>query len=285
MKIAKNRGVRIATEVSGKPNKGTILLIMGATASMVWWPSTLVEQLSSAGYQVIRYDHRDTGKSTTNSPGDVQYGLNDLANDLLSVLDAYVLDSAHFVGMSLGGYLAQIVALTHPARAQSITLIAAEPLGVDYEAAGIAPEFMNHFGKMAELDWTDREAVADFMLGISRLSAGRSLPFDQSAAMKRIRLELDHAQNMQSAFNHSAIVGETDPKLNAAMLKQPTLIIHGTEDPIISVNAALRTAASVLDSKLLLLEGRGHELPDRDIPKIVQSILDHIASSQAALPS
>lgn len=232
---------------------------MGSTASMQWWPLTFMAELEAAGYQVIRFDHRDTGRSTTNSPGDVRYDLDDLVTDLVAILDAYDANSAHLVGISLGAYVAQIASLTHPKRVRSLSLIAAEPLGQDYEASGIAPEFMQHFAKMSDLDWSDRSAVADFMLGIARLSAGSAVPFDPAAAMARIELELDHAQNMQSAFNHAMIAGTINPALNAASINKPTLIIHGTEDPIISVNAARCAASSIPESELLLLEGRGHE--------------------------
>jgi len=151
--VTVNEGVTLATEATGNAASGTILLAMGSTASMIWWPESLVTRLASAGYQVIRFDHRDTGLSTTNAPGDVPYDVSDIASDLISILDAYGVDKAHLVGMSLGGYGSQIAALTHPDRVLSLTLIATEPLGVSYEGEGIDPRFMDHFSTMSELDW------------------------------------------------------------------------------------------------------------------------------------
>lgn len=276
MTIIDGDDVKIATECSGTAIKGTIVLIMGATASMVWWPKSLVEQLESGGFRVIRYDHRDTGQSTTGAAGVVRYDVDNLASDLIAVLNAYEVEAAHLVGMSLGGLLAQIVALTEPARAQSLTLIAAEPLGVEYEGSGIPAKFMDHFGKMADLDWTNRKEIADFMLGIARLSAGSSPLFDGNSAKERISREIDHARNMQSAFNHSMIAGVLDPALQASQIKQPTLIIHGTADPLISMNAALQSNDCIAESSLMLLEGRGHELCERDGRMIAGAILEHI---------
>ena len=243
---------------------------------MVWWPSSLVEQLEAAGYQVIRYDHRDTGQSTTCAPGDVKYDVDDLVDDLIAVLDAYEITGAHLVGMSLGGLLAQIAALKQPTRIHSLTLIAAEPLGTDYNGAGIPNEFMSHFGKMADLDWTDQDAAEDFMLGVARLSAGTSSQFDEIYAKDRILREIAYARNMQSAFNHSMIAGSLDPSLRASQLEQPTLIIHGTADPLISVNAAIRSGECIEKSKVVLLDGRGHELTPDQVPIVAEAILEHI---------
>ena len=273
-KTISNLGNDIATQAQGEPTWGTILLTMGATASMVWWPSKMIELLSAAGYRVIRFDHRDTGMSTTNSPGDVKYNITDLVSDLLAILDAYDAQKVHLVGMSLGGYLSQIFALKHPDRVKTLTIIASEPLGLEYEGTGISPEFMEHFGKMEELDWSDTEAVTSFMLKIAKLSAGTANVFDEASALERIETELERTQSIQSAFNHSAIEDNVDPALTAEAIRCPTLIVHGTEDPVISVNAANLTAQSILGSKLMLLEKRGHELLEEDAIKITDGILE-----------
>jgi pimeloyl-ACP methyl ester carboxylesterase len=267
--------IHLATEVRGEATNGTILLAMGATASMLWWPEALVAGLAAGGYQVIRFDHRDTGKSTTNAPGDVRYDVADLADDLVAILDDYHVPAAHVVGMSLGGLVSQFVALKHPERVATLTLIASEPLGTPYEGEGIAPGFMEHFATMGDLDWTDQDAVARFMLRIAELSAGPAHPFDPEAAMARIRAEQARTQSLQSAFNHSMIAGELDPGLTAAAITQPLLLIHGSDDPIISVAAARKTAQIVPAAELLVLEGVGHELPAEEIPRIVDAILKH----------
>lgn len=275
-KLVSSGDVHLATFASGEPKLGTILLVMGATASMVWWPDALVETLAAGGYQVIRFDHRDTGRSTTNPMGEIPYDLNDMAGDLLAILDAYEVSRAHFVGMSLGGYLAQIVALRNPERVQSLTLIASEPFGVSYEAEGIADGFMDHFGTMGTLNWSDRDAVVAFLLRIAELSAGSRSAFDPDEARARIEKEWSRTQSIQSAFNHSMIAGPIDAPKSAAAIACPTLLIHGTDDPIISVNAAHKSAEIIPNAELMILEGVGHELLTRDVPVIASRILAHL---------
>lgn len=270
-KMVAVNGALLATEARGQGERGTILLAMGATASMIWWPDALLTLLVAAGLRVIRFDHRDTGGSTTNAPGDVGYDVFDLSADLITILDAYGVDAAHLMGMSLGGYVAQIAALQQPNRVLSLTLVASEPLGIAYEGEGIAPELMAHFGTMAELDWSSRAAVTAFMLRIAELSAGSGHPFDRAAALRRIGPELDRTGSMQSAFNHSMVGGDVGA-LTAAALTQPVLVIHGSEDPVISVHAAEATVAAVPGAELLVLEGTGHELVDADAPRIAAAV-------------
>lgn len=273
-------GVKLFTQATGQSERGTILLAMGATASMVWWPDSMVARLAEEGYQVIQFDHRDTGQSTTNPPGDVSYDIFDVASDLIAILDAYEVKTANLVGMSLGGYVSQIVALTHPGRVRSLTLIASEPLGVGYEGEGISDEFMQHFASMAKLNWSDHQAVVRFMLKIAELSAGSAPPFDRDVALRRIERELQRTSSMQSAFNHSMISGELGPRLNAGRLELPVLIVHGSEDPIISVSAARASAVTIEGAQLLLLDDRGHELLDADVPRITEAILSLAAQRE-----
>jgi pimeloyl-ACP methyl ester carboxylesterase len=273
-KLVPVRDAMLATEAWGEGASGTILLVMGATASMLWWPDTLMSALSGAGYRVIRFDLRDTGQSTTNPPGDVRYDVFDLAQDILSILDAYKIDAAHVVGMSLGAYVAQIAALQHPERFRSLTLIAAEPLGIAYEGEGIAPEMMAHFGQMATLDWQDRTAVIQFMLKLAELGAGTGRPFDRRGTMQLIERELQRTEQIQSAFNHSMVGGELPTGMTAAGLTMPLLMIHGSDDPVISVRATDAMRAAVPLARLLVLEGVGHELVEPDVPRIAEAILE-----------
>lgn len=279
-KVHVSEGVALATQATGNAVRGTILLAMGSTASMVWWPESLVTRLATAGYQVILFDHRDTGQSTTNAPGDVRYDVSDIASDLIAILDAYGVEAAHFVGMSLGGYVSQIAALRHPDRILSLTLIATEPLGIAYEGEGIDPRFMEHFSTMAELDWSDHDAVASFMLRIAELNAGSAAPFDKEASMHRIEQELQRTSSMQSAFNHSMIAGELEPHLNASKLDLPVLLVHGSEDPIISVNATFASKRAISGAQALVLEGRGHELLEMDMPQLAEAILAHLGRTE-----
>lgn len=276
-------GAQLATEAFGAPERGTILLVMGATASMLWWPRALCESLAASGYQMIRFDHRDTGGSTTGAPGAPDYDLDVLQDDLLAILDAYGAGTAHLVGMSLGGYLSQLLALRHPARVASLVLIASEPVGGTGEAAAdISPEFMAHFSAMQELDWSDRQAVRDVLLGMARLSVGPRWPFDAPAARERIDAELDRTERPQSAFNHALLAGDIPPGLTAADIRQPALVIHGSHDPVIPLPAGKALAAMLPEAQLLVLEGVGHELPDPELPRIGAAILAFLNRIQPA---
>jgi len=267
------KGARLHTEAWGTDGRGTILLVMGATASMLWWPETLLERLAAAGYRVIRFDLRDTGQSTTGAPGQIDYALGDLVADLFAILDAYDAPVAHLVGMSLGGYLSQIAALQQPSRITSLTLIASEPVGIDYQGAGISEKFMAHFNAMAELDWSDRQAVAAFLIKSAELSAGWALEFDREATAARISRELDRTSSMASAFNHAMIAGELGPDVKADRLRLPVSMIHGSQDPVIAVAAARMLNDAIPGSQLIVLDGRGHEIAGADVPQIAEAIV------------
>jgi pimeloyl-ACP methyl ester carboxylesterase len=164
----------IATETFGSPDDPALVLVMGSTASMLGWPEGFCRSLAERGHFVIRYGHRDTGGSTTYPPGTARYAVEDMAANLTGVMDAYQVTKAHLVGMSLGGFIGQVATFRHPDRVASLTLIGSEPLGWDGPPLShIAPEFMAHFGAMAGLEWSDEEAVADFVAGSQERSRRR----------------------------------------------------------------------------------------------------------------
>jgi pimeloyl-ACP methyl ester carboxylesterase len=273
MRTIRRGDVQIATAEAGASNPEAIVLSMGATASMEWWPPRFVEALVAAGYRVIRYDLRDTGGSTTNPPGAAAYSVVDLCDDLIAILDAYGLDSAHLAGMSLGGLISQLAAVRHPERVRSLTLIASEPLnGTDESTAEIDPRFMEHFATMGSLDWDNRAAVTSFILGIARLCAGSAHPFDEGREQARIGRELDRTSSIQSAFNHALIEGEIDRRWDVRSIGAPTLVIHGSEDPILPLASGRSIARQIPGAELLVLEGAGHELHDADLPRITGAI-------------
>ncbi len=266
-------GGRIASEAFGTPRRGTILLIAGATASMVWWPDAMCRALAARGWQVIRYDHRDTGESATLPPGEATYSAEDLAADALAVLDAHGVERAHLVGMSLGGYLGQMLALDAPERVASLTLYAAEPLGWDGAALpGIPESFMAHFGTMAALDWADATAVRSFLLEIARLSAGRGAPFDEGQAIARVEREMARTSSMASAFNHASMGVTRDWSGAFRRIAVPVLVLHGADDPLMPPENGRALAAGIDGARLVLLEGVGHELTMQAAGEILEEI-------------
>ena len=273
----------IATEAFGRAGDTPVVLVMGATASMLWWPESFCRDLARAGRFVVRYDNRDTGQSTVSATAGPDYSVEEMAGDLLAVLDGYGFSDAHIVGMSLGGLIAQMVALRQPDRVRSLTLIASEPLGWNGEALpGIGPKFLDHFAGFAQLDWTDRAAVSGFLLEIARLSAGSAAPFDPSAAMRRIDAELDRAKDISRAFNHGMVQLREDWTGRARDIVQPTLIIHGSEDPILPIENGRAIHASIRQARLHVLDGIGHELPEAVLPDLASEIVGFTGTAPAA---
>jgi pimeloyl-ACP methyl ester carboxylesterase len=271
-------GVTLHTEAFGDSNDPAVLLVMGAMASAVWWPDEFCKQLADRGRYVARYDHRDTGKSTSYEPGAAPYTVEDLADDAVGVLDAYGIDAAHFVGMSVGGYLSQLVAIKHPERIRSLTLIASERLALaDPDLPAMNPSILEYHARAGELDWTDREAVIDYQVGAWRLLSGSAHPFDEAAIRAMAHVDFDRTPNPLAAFNH-ATLGDADAWVGRLdEVKAPALIIHGTEDPVLPYAHALALEAALQRSTLLTLEGTGHELHRNDWPLIIDAIASHTA--------
>src|SRR5688572_14306056 len=130
-RVIRADGVELATQSFGDPAHPPVLLIMGVMASMLWWPDEFCERLANRRRYVVRYDNRDTGRSTTYEPGLPTYTFDDMADDAVRVLDAYEISSAHLVGMSMGGMIAQLATLKHLARVASLTAISTSPFGID----------------------------------------------------------------------------------------------------------------------------------------------------------
>lgn len=276
--VAKSGQVRLAAQSFGTPDDPALVLIMGATASMLGWPLALCEQLAGNGLHVLRFDHRDTGQSTTCLPGAPDYSVEDMAADVLAVLDAADLARAHLMGMSLGGYLAQILAVTHPDRVQSLTLYASEPLGWDgAHLPNLGPEILEHFSGLAELDWCDRGAVIAFLMETERLMAGTGAQFDKAAARSYVTATLDRATGPVAAmFNHAQLSSTQDWTGAFRRIACPVLAITGTDDPVLPPDNARALASGIAGAALQMLPGVGHELPARCHDRIVQLVSDRI---------
>lgn len=283
MKIIETPGLRLASEAFGDADDPTLLLVMGATASMLGWPEGLCHALAARGLHVIRFDHRDTGASTTLPPGTADYVIEDMAHDILRVMDGYGLRHAHLAGMSLGGYLSQMVALTDPGRVSSLTLIAAEPLGWDGPPLPQMSEAsLSHFGRLSGLDWADRGEVANFLLELDRLCAAPRAPFNAAAAQERIARVLDRTGSPASMFNHATLKMRDAWTGLFREIAAPVLVIHGAEDPILPPDNGRAIAAGVPDARLAVLPRVGHELPERVWDTIADQVAAHVLSAEDA---
>jgi pimeloyl-ACP methyl ester carboxylesterase len=247
-------------------------MIMGATASMLWWPDDLCRTLAATGRFVIRYDNRDTGRSTTGEPGPPAYTIDDMAGDALAVLDGFGLKAAHLVGMSLGAMIAQLVALAQPERVLSLTMISSSAFDEDDATLpAIDPALLAHFGTMEALDWNDREEVVAFHVESFRISAGPQARFDAARARDLAEREYDRAHNPRSAMNHSMLTGGERWAGRLPEISVPSLVIHGRYDPILSFQHGAKLASKLASARMVALDA-GHELNEKDWARIVDEI-------------
>ena len=260
---------------SGDP---TILLIAGAGQSMVWWEVGFCARLASAGRYVVRYDHRDTGRSTTSPVGRPAYSSVDLRTDPLTVLDSLGVERAHLVGISMGGGIAQEIALHDPDRVLTLTLMSTSPVvHVDRGLPSPTPELAATLAAPApEPDWTDRDAVVDYRVAIERPYAGGG-GLDEARVRLLAELDVDRATDMAAGLtNHLLAEGEPSPTVGLDAIGVPTLVVHGSDDPLFPVEHGRALAAAIPGASLVELAGVGHEQPPpRHWDVVVPALLDH----------
>lgn len=269
-------GVDLCVETFGEQTDPAVLLVMGAGASMDWWEDDFCARLAAGSRYVIRYDHRDTGQSVTYAPGAPPYTGEDLRADAVGVLDALDVGSAHIVGLSMGGAMVQLLALEHPGRVASLTVISSSPAGPgEPDLPDMTAEGRAAFGQVTEPDWSDRAAVIDYATQLSRACASRSRPFDEQATRELWGRVLDRTTNIESSMkNHYALDGDGGRwRERLGALDVPTLVVHGTEDPLFPHPHGEALAREIPGAELLTLEGTGHELVRRDWDVVVPAIL------------
>ena len=278
-RLVRDHGLLIVTEAFGDPAQAPVLLIMGGGASMLWWPEAFCARLAGRGRYVIRFDQRDTGRSTKFTAGDPSYTLDDLVADAVRVLDAYAIRAAHLVGMSLGGIIGQLVALHHPARVRSLTAMSSSPFGVETSRLPRSSEaYQQHLATAEHVDWSDREQVIDYSLAESRLIAGTAHPFAEEATRAFYERDYDRAGGYSTLANFAWRGGDAwRGRLHE--LKAPLLVIHGTADPVYPIAHGVALADAVAGATLVRLEGGGHELHRADWDQIVDAIAAHTAQA------
>lgn len=275
-KTVATKAAALHSEAFGDHQNPTILLIMGAMASGMWWPDEFCGELANTGRFVIRYDHRDTGASTSYEPGKPGYTVEDLADDAIVLLDAYGVKRADIVGMSLGGYLSQLIALKYPNRVLTLTLIASERLALaDSSLPSSSPSIIEYHAKAGQLNWKNRSAVIDYQVGAWRLLTGPDRTFDEQLIREVAGKDYDRTQNPLAAFNHAALSDATGWVGRLDEIKIPVLIIHGTNDPVLPYAHALALKSAFKSSTLLTLKGAGHELNRADWNTIIAAIDRH----------
>ncbi|MCC5968675.1 MAG: alpha/beta hydrolase [Pararhodobacter sp.] len=276
MRMVETNGVQLATESFGSANDPAILLIMGAATSMLGWPERFCENLAGRGFFVVRFDHRDTGQSTTLPPGQANYFAEDLAADVVGILNAYRLEQVALMGMSLGGYIAQMIALEHPERVRSLILLASEPLGWDGPSLPHIPEeFFEHFGTLESLDWSDRGEVIRFLERIAEMSSGSGQNLDGEQVRTRIEQVLARTGSPASMFNHASMTAREDWTGRFREIVHPVLVIHGEDDPLLPVENGQAIAAGIDGAEIHVVSGMGHELPNSRLATIADLVAGH----------
>ena len=274
-RMIETNGVQLCTEPFGDPADPPVLLVMGVGASMLWWEEGFCRLLAAGGRFVIRYDHRDTGRSVTSEPGRPKYTSADLVADAIGVLDAYGLAAAHVVGVSAGGALAQLLALRFPDRVLTLVLISTSAATPGARALPSPTERFNDFLGSAEVEWSDEVSVIEYLVGYERMLAGGERSFDEAAWRELVGRDVERARDIAASQNHSLISEGDLPSEPISSIAAPTLVIHGTADPMFPLAHGQALAEEISGATLLTLEGGGHGVERADWDAIVRAILEH----------
>ena len=284
--IAAN-GVTLEYETYGNPAHPPLLLIMGLGAQLTLWPIELVDALVARGYRVIRYDNRDIGLSTkftaagvpdlpavmmammSGKPPALPYTLTDMADDAAALLTALGIDRAHIVGASMGGMIAQLVAINHAGRVASLTSIMSTTGNPTLPPA--KPEAMAALmERPTTAELTDVLALG---LRISRAIGSPGYPAPEDRLRTRIERDFRRSFHPTGAGRQmAAIMADGDRRERLKAVTAPTLVIHGEVDPLVPVEGGKDTAAAIPGATLLTIPGMGHDLPLELVDRIADAI-------------
>jgi pimeloyl-ACP methyl ester carboxylesterase len=279
--------VELCVEDFGDPDDPTILLVHGAAAAMDWWDAELCGRLAAAGRHVVRYDHRDTGRSTTGEPGQPAYDGSQLDRDCEGLIEALGAGAVHLVGLSMGGGIAQAIALRRPDLLRTLTLVDTTAVGgVDTDLPGPTTALAATFAHPPpDPDWADADSYADWVVAGQRPYAG-SPGLDEERARTIARAIHARSHDVAAANNHWIAVSspskdDAEP-LDVRRIAVPTLVLHGTDDPLFPVEHGRALAAAIPDASFVELPGTGHETPPPPTwDLVVRTLVSH---SQRAGP-
>ena len=273
--------VRLCVETFGEPSDPAVLLIGGASSSMDWWEDGFCSQLAAGLRFVIRFDSRDTGRSTSYPAGAPPYTGADLVADAVGLLDCLAIERAHIVGMSSGGGIGQVIALEQADRVASLTLISTSPVAPTGPGSPELPPMSDELRAFFTQDrpapdWNDRAQVIDYLVEGERPFRGRS-SFDEGHLRALVGRVVDRTTDIQASMtNHWILGGDTPPLPPLADIVAPTLVIHGTEDPLFPYANAEALAREIPGACLLPLEAVGHQVPPPEAwDAVIPAILRH----------
>jgi pimeloyl-ACP methyl ester carboxylesterase len=282
-------GVELVYDTFGEPSAPPLLLIMGLGAQMIAWDEGFCRQLAMRGYRVIRFDNRDVGLSTwfdaagvpditalfqAGTQGravQIPYTLDDMADDAVGLLDSLGIASAHVVGASMGGMIAQLVAIHYPHRVRTLTSIMSTT--GDPALPPPTPEAMT---LLLAPPPADREGYLDSAIQATAVLNGPGFPVDVPQARERAARAFDRGLNPAGTARQLAAVVTAENRRQALQaVTIPTLVIHGEADPLVPIAGGRDTANAVPGARLLVIEGLGHALPPATWTQVVDAIAEH----------
>jgi pimeloyl-ACP methyl ester carboxylesterase len=298
MPQVKANGIQIEYESFGRQSDPVILLIMGFAAQLIMWPVALCEGLAARGFRVIRFDNRDAGKSThlsqlgapnameamakrmSGQPVDAPYTLDDMAQDAASLLDALNIPRAHIVGASMGGMIAQIVAARHPEHTRSLTSIMSTTGRADLPPG--KPEAMAALTTPPASDSREDRIAAG--LRVARALGSPGFPTPEEQMRKDVEAAVDRVPMDTAAVARQLMAIVAAPARNdiLATVKAPTQVIHGADDPILTIEGGQDTADSIPGAKLHVVPGMAHDFSPTLVPIYIQLIGDFAQSVEKA---
>jgi pimeloyl-ACP methyl ester carboxylesterase len=284
-------GIDIAYERLGDPDAPPVVLVMGLGSQMVAWPDGFCAALVAEGLQVIRFDNRDVGLSTHfhDAPapdvmaamqGDMSsasYTVSDMAGDCVGLLDSLELESAHIVGASMGGMIAQLVAIEYPDRVRSLTSIMSTT--GDLSVGQGRPEAL---AALLSPPATTREQAVERTIAIFGVIGSPGFEVDRAELRHRATVSFDRANDpVGVARQIVAVIASRDRTEALRSLDVPTLVMHGADDPLVDVSGGRATAEAVPDAELVVFDGMGHDLPRELWPRMAARIYALVQRAEA----
>ena len=304
-------GINLWWQDYGDSSHPAVLLIMGLNSNSKVWPESVIQGIVDEGFYVIVYDNRDIGKSTwmteepllvsfvkvlptflieafvdgifsfifdedgrfnMANPAPVEYNLNDMALDGRALLDYLDLEAAHVVGASMGGMIAQVMTLNYPERVLTLTAIMSTPGFDTHDLSGPHENFKDAIRASMILNLLEKEEEA--LIVIERALTGSRFPFDETHFRNEAKKRIQQGINTSNA--QIAAVGASPNRFDRLQeIKKPTLIVHGTEDPLIPIDHGLSLAENIPNASSMIMHGVGHELPEALVPALVSRIKSH----------
>ncbi|HLA34319.1 MAG TPA: alpha/beta hydrolase [Rhodocyclaceae bacterium] len=299
MRIQAN-GIDIEVEDSGahaESSAPAVLLIMGLGMQLTSWPPSLVDGLIAAGYRVIRFDNRDSGLSTRfdehgkpklawtvvkhrlRLPIQAPYSLADMSADALGVLDALGIAQAHIVGVSMGGMIAQRLAIAFPTRLMSLTSIMSSSGARDLPGPRPA---VGH-AMLSRPQSRDKQAIVDHSVKLLRMIGSPKHADHEPVVRARVGRNFDRSFHPVGISRQMvAIMADHDRFGQLGDIRTPTLVIHGTDDPLVPFACGVDTAKRIPGAKLLAMPGMGHDLPKKMMPTLCAALVQHFRAATAA---